>query len=505
MAAGDGWRYIAQRFDGSTGSFGEFIDLNVPLTNVTIEDVLSGHNAMSGTITPEYPRLKGPDGQPILVEGGTAIWAESPDGEIRGGGLLERSGFGDGGQWEIECVAITATSVGLPFTDATFFVNVDPTDLFRYIWTWIQQQRNHNLGITIDGTTSPIRLGTDLVQRVEFDTEEDVSEDLEPADAPIAPSRYPNNGAWRDASIKALKALSWNPKDVEDALRKWLNKDTLTAEKKWTPLTEKERKIRDRAIDMAGWPPNPPNPGPRDISKIGLIYVRPQINPPVGGEDTTTEEPEPTPGATYEYDAYKLNWYEDLDLGATLDDLAANTPFDWHLTSRWDANDEIRHHIRLGYPRIGRRRDDLRFVVGENIRTVPAMERDRTEYADEVLVLGAGEGSSMIRGMAFRPNSNRVRKVAVISDPNLKTVAEANQRAELEVSKRSKLEHITEIVLSDHPHAPLGSVDLGDEILVEGDIGWVEFSIWCRVIARAMSPDDGDSQVLTILRSDAIA
>lgn len=504
MLAGDGWRYIAQRFDGTSGGLGDFIDFNVPLQGVEISDVLSGHNALSGTITPEYTRLKGPDGRPALDEGGTAIWAESPDGEIRGGGLLTHSGFSDGGVWKLECTGLTGTSIELPFDGANWFVNVDPMDLFRFIWTHIQSARNHNLGITIDPTTSPVRLGTDLVQYVEFDTEEDVSEDLEPEPVPAAPPRYATNTLWREAAVKAMKANGWKPDVVDDALKKWLNKDSLVASGDWKPLTEKERKIRDRAIDKIGWPPNPPNPGRAKNTLV--VNVRPQMTPPEGG--TIVDDPVPTDtdtaGATYQHDAYKLNWYDTLDLSAEIDNLAASTPFDWHLASRWEG-DEIRHHIRLGHPRLGRRRDDLRFVVGENIHQIPEVERDGTEYANEVWVFGAGEGSLMIRGMAFRRDDGRVRKVVTISDPAITTTAAANERAQQELAKRYHIDNVAEVVVADHPHAPMGSVDLGDEIFVEGEMGWVDFAAWCRVVGRSFRPDESNAQILTLLRSDRIA
>jgi len=502
MRAGDGWRYIAQRFDGTSGGLGDFLDFNVPLEGVDIEDVLSGDNGLSGTIKPEYPRLKGPDGLPILVEGGSAIWAESPDGEIRGGGILTHSGFNGDGEWAIECTDLTGTSDGLPYTGANWFVNVDPMDVFRFIWQHIQSQRNHNLGITIDGTKSPVLIGNELVQFVDFDTEEDVSEDLEPAPVEVAPPRYATNALWREAAVKALKANGWNSTVVDDALKKWLQKDALTEAGKWTPLTVKERQIRDRSIEKIGWPPSPPNPGRKQTL---VVNIRPQMNPPEGGEIITpTETPEEEEPAKFQYDAFKLNWYETLDLSSTLDDLAADTPFDWHLTHRWE-DEEIRHHIRLGYPRLGRRREDLRFVVGENIHVTPTVERDGTEYANEILFFGAGEGSSIIVGRAFRRDDGRIRKVVTVSDPSVKTEAEANLRAESELAKRFNIENISDVVVTDHPHAPMGSVDLGDEILIEGDLGWIELEVWCRVVGRTMSPDNSNAQSLTLIRSDRIA
>lgn len=498
--SGDGWRYIAQRLNGSNGELGTFIDFNVPLMDVSLEDVLSGHNALTGKIAPEYARLKDAEGKPLLTEWSTAIWAEDPDGEIRGGGLLTHSAFNDQGEWQLECTDLTGTAIELPYDSAHWFVNVDPIDIFRIIWLHIQSHQNQNFGITIDPTTSPVRLGSDLVQRVEFDTEEDVTEDLEEAPMATAPPRYSTNALWVDAGVKAMKAVGWKGEKVRDALAKWINKDALTEQGKWKRLTDEERTIRDRTIEKIGWPPNPPNPGRNSITNV--FNVRPQMNPPEGGE-VIPETEDPTDNPTYQYEAYKLNWYETLDLAAEIDNLSSQTPFDWHLTHRWEG-DELRHHIRVGYPRLGRRREDLRFVVGENIAQAPTLERDGMEFANEIVVFGAGEGSGMIVGRAFR-RDDRVRRVMTISDPSLTTQLAANLRAEQELAKRFLVDDVTEIVMENHPHAPMGSVDLGDEIFVEGDLGWVDFGHWCRVIGRTMSPDSGDQQILTLIRADRIA
>lgn len=482
---GGQWRYIAQRVVGD-GALGNFLDFDVPLIGAAIEENLSGHNALSGTITPEYMRLKGPDGRPILEEWGSAIWAESPDGNLWGG-ILTHSSF-DGPTWSIECTDISALTDSLPYTEARFWVNVDPLDILREIWRYAQAQPASNLQVTIDPTTSPIRLGTDLIQRVDFDTEVDVTEDLDESTAPVevAPSRYATNKDWREAAVKAMKANGWNPDVVDEALKKWLNKDKLVEDKEWTPLTEKQRRIRDKAIEKLGLPPNPPNGTVRNV-------------PPESNVEPTAEE-EQTP--VYEYDAYKLNWYTNHDLSGDINNLAQATPFDWHVVHFWK-DDEIRHHIRLGYPKLGRRLVDERFVVGENITVTPSVERDGTEYANEVLVLGAGEGSSMIMGRAFR-NDGRIRRVAVVSDPSITTHDWATARAQEELALRLNIENVAEVTLLNHPHAPVGSVGIGDEILLEGETGWADLEVWCRVVGRRIDPDTSDAVTLTLVRTDRL-
>lgn len=506
----NGWRYIAQRVTGS-GTWGNFLDFNLPLQGVELEEVLSGHNALTATISPEIARLKAPDGRPLLEEWGTAIWAEDPDGEIRGGGILTHSDF-NGPVWGLECTDLSGALVDLPYTEANYYINVDPLDILREIWRYAQAQAGGNLSVEIDPLKSPVLLGGELIQQVDFDTEPDPStvpvvaqDPLElPQPLPVAPNRFATNGNWRDAAVKHMGANGWNKAKVDDALRKWLNKDDLVATNKWTALTEEERKIRDRAVEKMGPPPVPPsgwNP-----PRVGFVDQNPVTNTvPADGttdappNDTTT--PEQT--ISWVYDAYKLNWYTNHNLDGTIEELSAATPFDWLMTHRWN-DDEIVHRIKLGYPRIGRRREELRFVIGENIKVIPSVTHDGGEYANEVLVLGAGEGSAQLMARAYRRDDNRVRRVAVISAPECQTSEAAQSRANAEIAARYLTDDVTEITLSDHSHAPMGSVDLGDEILIEGETGWIDLEVWCRVVTRTLSPDAGDSMRLTVIRSDRL-
>ena len=490
----DGWRYFAQRIDGE-GNLGEFLDMNLPLSGVDIQEVLSGHNGISGTITPEVQRLKGPDGRPILEEWATAIWAETPDGEIYGG-IVETLSM-EGPSLQVDCIDISGSMLDLPYTDAAYFVNVDPMDLFRHIWVWAQSQAGGNYGVSIDRTTSPILLGGDLIQRVEFDTEPDPTEDpVETDPMPASPSKYATNKDWREAGVKVMKARGWNKDVVDDALRKWLNKDQLKRDNKWTAMTQREQTIKKKVIEAIGYPPNPPS-GTKSVAEpVTNDTAPPDVADPVTGEKIV-----------WEYDAYKLNWYSTHDLASNIDDLAAATPFDWHMTHHWaqgPEGDEIRHHIRLGYPRLGRRRDDLRFVIGENVKVIPTVERRGADYANEVLVLGAGEGSAQVVGRAQRPRDGRPRRVATISAPWITNNAFATNYAAQQLASRNAVEDVSEIVVTNHPHARVGAVDLGDEILLEGETGWADLEVWTRVLARSFSPESDDSMTLTVMRTDRI-
>lgn len=377
-----GWRYFATRLNGDGTE--TLLDPDLPLEDVTVEDVLSGDQSLNAKIEPVYTKLLGPDGEPLLREWSTAIYAEN-DGDIRGGGILVDSGF-DGPQWSMECVGFTGYLRDLPYTGSGYKgIKVDPIDVMRTIWDHAQGHPGGNIGITLDSTDTggKVTIGTELKQ-VEFDTQS----------------------------------------------------------------------------------------GP----------------------------------VSFEAGPYKLNWYSNHDLAGDIDDLAAETPFDYHERHFWDADGDLRHHIDIGYPRIGRRREDLRFIHGVNIWTPVEISRAGDLYASGTLVLGAGEGAAMVHALresVTRPGG-RLRRVAVVADDTIKSKKKAVTRADQENQWRRRLDDFDSIIVQDHPHAPLGAAKVGDEIRVEGQGDWVDVDMWVRILAISFQPANGNVAEYTIARTDKL-
>ena len=320
-------------------------------------------------------------------------------------------------------------------------------------------------------TASPVRLGTEMVQVQDFDQE--AVEDP----TPVGPSSYASNAEWVNKAEKKLFKLpnGWTKAQIRSALEEWLGGPPYFQ-------TPTEERIVKKARKILGDPPNIP-----------------------GGPTNST--PTVANPAVYQVDSYKLNWYTNHNIAADIDDLAAATPFDWCMTHYWsDEGDEadLIHHIRIGYPKLGRYLTDLRFVLGENIHEVPSIERDGTEYASEVIVLGNGEGAAMIRGRAFRATPGRMRRTITVTDQNLTTVEACNARATEELAARATLEELSEVILIEHPHAPVGSVRVGDEFLLEGKTDWVDMSVNVRCVGRRFSPDDSSVVTLTVIRTDRL-
>lgn len=362
------WRYIAQDLPS-----GAFVDWDLPLTGVQITRTLSGPGRLTGTIPVEVARLLGPDGQPVLRPWGTAVWAEV-DGQIRGGGILTPLEL-DGPALSVDCVGFSGYPQGMPWTgDARALVDVDPLDIVRTVWAHLQSYPAGNLGVVVDTTASPVRVG---------EPEKDVSL---------------TTGAGEDVEFQT---------------------------------------------------------GP-----------------------------------------FRLEWWSTHDLGQVIDDLAADTPFDYLEHTAWDGDDLV-HRLQLGYPTIGSRRPDLRFAVGENVTVSPATSADDDDYASDVLALGAGEGKAMVRAAVHRDGPG-LRRVHVYTDKTARSTTTLANAARRELDRLTGRGRLTTLTVADHPHARLGSFDVGDEIPIVGRAGWADLDTWGRVVELVIEPEQSDRMTVTI-------
>lgn len=234
-----------------------------------------------------------------------------------------------------------------------------------------------------------------------------------------------------------------------------------------------------------------------------------QVNIPSTPARTGTRldsDPNPRNETTGRYEApeepraLELRWDKTFDLGDVISDIVRSTPLDYVEQHTWTGERTIKHELRGGYPRLGRRRDDLRFVVGENVGIMPDARLEDGEYASEVVVLGAGEGSKMVRAHGSRRNK-RLRRVALLSDRSITTAPQAQLLAKRELDRRTGDLGFTELMVIDHPHAPVGSYALGDEIFLQtGTAGWQgDISRWLRIVAITYSPEDMGVAALSVV------
>lgn len=182
----------------------------------------------------------------------------------------------------------------------------------------------------------------------------------------------------------------------------------------------------------------------------------------------TTSEGE---DVSFEAGPFKLNWWSTNDLGKEIDDLAETTPFDYTEKHDWDG-DDVSHSITFHYPGKSTRRETLRFAIGENVVAIPRIDQDGDDYASSVMVLGAGEGRDMRKGIAVG-TPKRLRRVKAITDKSASSHRKALQVANAVLgTHEDPYGTISDLLVYNHPNAPLFAFEPGDEIRVVGDTGW---------------------------------
>ena len=200
--------------------------------------------------------------------------------------------------------------------------------------------------------------------------------------------------------------------------------------------------------------------------------------------------------------------YATADLGRTFVEMLEAGSIDYREVHRWDesAPSGVAHELVMGYPRLGRRRTDIAFQVGVNVAEIPDVEFDADDYASEILLLGAGEGDKMVRAHArLTDPGDRLRKVRVVAAKHIGRQASANAAAQ----SRAKLANVDgaeveKLAVRDHPLAPLGSWEAGDEVHLSGEALWGgELDMWVRILSTEWSPDT-PAAALSVIRADRI-
>lgn len=245
----------------------------------------------------------------------------------------------------------------------------------------------------------------------------------------------------------------------------------------------------------------------QERGNLGVV-VDPLKSPIRIGKKATAVNFTTTGGEDVSFDAgpVMLHDYKTHDLLQEINKLIAVTPFDYREVHSWNGSgDTIKHRIMLGYPTLGTRRDDLRFVAGENIAITPDVLFPGDTYASLIFALGTGEGRKMIRQAVARPSETRIRRVAVISDKTADSAKKARDVAAKELKARLGRPEIDEIKVFDHPHARLGSFGVGDEIFIQTPEGWQgDLGLWARITSLEIKPDDPTVATISVVRVDRI-
>lgn len=237
------------------------------------------------------------------------------------------------------------------------------------------------------------------------------------------------------------------------------------------------------------------NTSPVKLGKAAYIETIPPVPPATA---STTRDVAAAP--------YEMMWWDAVNCGSEIDTLAQQTPFDYVESSTWNSTKtNVVHFWNMGYPRVGTQRGNLLFDE-ENIMELVPVQESEDSYASAVMVIGAGEGRDTIRGYASGDFGSRIRKTHIVTDKTITTTQRANSVAAAELGvRRGRLFEIGEIVIrANHPNAPLGSYELGDDIPVKVDIPWLMDTLhdWYRITSITFNPSK-DRVRLGLARSNS--
>ncbi|MFB7545092.1 MULTISPECIES: hypothetical protein [Streptomyces] len=202
----------------------------------------------------------------------------------------------------------------------------------------------------------------------------------------------------------------------------------------------------------------------------------------------------------------KFSWWEEPVLGDAVDDIvSADDSPDYTCDTAWGTDGKIVRRVRLGYPRLGTRRSDLSFSSGINVMDAPPVPRSADEYANTIIATGAGEGRSKRRHIDS-VRDGRLRMETVLALPEVKGTDILAKRAVAERQRRQIRGTVDQIrIRPDHPAAPLGSFQIGDDVYTTIRNKWTTYTGWSRVVGWSVKPggNDGESVIVDLARADS--
>jgi hypothetical protein len=406
-----------------------FLTYELPLVDVSITWQLSGPSMLTAKLHPESPTLQ---------ELGITAWATwihvDQDGQLLGSFILQPARI-DGEDYSVEGMGFSGYAQGIPYYGWDDFVATDACDVMRRIWNHLESFPDARLGVQLTNTMSNLLLGIPATQEL---TDEGF--------------------------------LVWDEQNQieEKAPTKTLPEGT-------------DIEITGHSFDSGPKAPFAPDfPDLMVTYNDGAIY---RFHPKM-----------------VEAQPYTIAWFNDTDCGQEFDNLAKTAKVEYREVTFWDLDPthdisvipKPRRSLEMVYPRLGRKRYELRVAQDENLLAAIPLEESTGEsgYASQILARGVGEGREAQRAYYGNADPKRIRRVAIVKDGTLFTQAQMTALAVDELHRRLAAITIGTIVLKDwHPNAPLGSFMVGDEFLVTGFVPWAGYvEFWHRVISYTWEP-----------------
>lgn len=432
---------------------------------------LSTAGTFTCTLSPPRSDMLDSSGNILMNEWQTACYLEEDD-EIKFGGILTSSS-GQGPLWVPTFTEFNGYPSGMPYDGPDYArTDLDALDAVRYIWSWLQSQPDGNLGLV----TGPGKAGTDVGATTTGGASSTLAKTASPGDETITvmaqtdpQTGFPYGSAADLAALGTKGATSQAPNAG------------------FPPRTKIT--IGDESATVA----------PAAVMQLPDTVVAlssPLKNQHPAGSLVEAVQPPAT---------FVLQYWNNSDCGQEISSIRAEAVFDYYEKHTWTdaAKTAVIHQLLFGVPRIGTRRDDLRFAETENIIQQAQITRDGTQFANTVIGLGAGQGSAAVRAVVSVTNG-RLRRSFVYADQTVKTVSRMQAKAQKALASMSDIDTPTQIMVINHPNAPFGSFGPGDDIQILLAEGWRNAGIWCRITQMTQDPT-GNLMTLTLARSDSFS
>lgn len=480
---------------------GRFVHWEVPLAEIEVGYALTGPTLIRGRIGPE-------DDDAVRGIDAWATWVHvEEDGQIRASGIMQPFGI-EGDDLVIEAMGVTGYGYGQAYDSYLRAIEQDPAEIIRELFTYLQSYADSRLGITVSDTSTPRLLGDPPK----------VSLNLSEAGT-VQYVKLPQAGVDDISSVDVTAATTKPivlPRESDGAPFVRVNEGDIPP-KMFIALYDMGYQLYESTIN--GKLALVPSLYDYCITVTGLTakYLDTTMSKTitVGTGTTATTQTVEVPVREYyipdwsliDAKPYELAWYNEVDTGREIENLAKQTPLDYMEVPRWSEDMlSVDQHIQMGYPRLGTRRDDLRFAEGENILDAVLLRESPGLWASEVFVRGAGEGSKAIRARAGNPDKYRVRRTAAITDKTITDEDRGQAVANDEKRRRSMPFTISEIIVAaEHDNAPLGSYALGDDILVHARVPYFgDVALWHRIVGFIWRPGT-DDVAISLRRSEQFA
>lgn len=489
------------------------------LVSPSITWALNAADTFSCTLAPPRPDMMDASGNALLLEWRDAIYLEESD-EVRFGGIVTSSTMA-GPQWQVTATGFAGYATGMPYEGPNITrTNIDALDAVRTIWSWLQSQPGGNIGLELGTAKAGFNLGAQIPPGIQTVISAKANagqnyvwlgdataftgkESIAIAGYPYTISRVVTNAAGKATGQVFLTTALGEPHNVNDPVaqtspvRTTLSRAAANAANNvW--LADSSAFANGEIITIGGdmYTVNQVLTGATSGLPSGNITLMTNLRKAYGAGTAVIQVRTITP--------WQMLWYNSTDCGQEIGSIQQEAIFDWREHHYWSDRTKgtIRHQLTFGVPRIGTRLTGLRFAEGENIIQAVTVTRDGSKYANDVIGLGAGQGSATIRTQAANLNTGRLRRSYIYTDQTIYTLARLAVKAQKVLTSMQNIDTVTTIVVKNHPNAPWGSFSPGDDIPVMLASGWRNAVVWSRITAMTQDPTT-DLMTLTLARSDS--